>query len=58
MMAPEPRCIEIKRRGAEVVAKQLAGKSSRERLEFWRKQTEALLARQAAALQKPGRANE
>ena len=35
MTAHEPRCVEMKRRGAEAVAKQLAGKSSRERLMDW-----------------------
>ena len=48
MTAFEPGCVELKRRGAELVAKQLAGKSPRERFEFWRRQTEALLAKQAA----------
>jgi hypothetical protein len=42
----------MKRRGAEAVAKELAGKSPRERLAFWQKQTEALLAKQEAGLRK------
>ena len=56
MTAHEPKCVEMKRRGAEAVTKQLAGKSPSERLEFWRTQTEALLAKQVAASQKPKRA--
>ena len=49
MTTLEPQCVQIKRRGAEIVAKQLAGKSSRERLEFWKMQTEALLAKKEAS---------
>jgi hypothetical protein len=56
MTAPEPQCVRLKRQGAEAVAKQLAGKSLRERLEFWRRQTEVLLAKQSASSRKPRRA--
>ena len=49
MATPEPRCVEIKRRGAEMVAKQLAGKAPRERLQFWKARTEALLAKKEAS---------
>jgi hypothetical protein len=52
----EPQCVEMKRRGAEAVAKELEGKSLRERLDFWRRKTEALLARQAAAARNSRRA--
>jgi hypothetical protein len=45
----EPECVALKRRGAEHVAKQLAGKSPQEQLDYWRRRTEALLAKQAKA---------
>ena len=35
-------CVEMKRRGAELVRKQLEGKSLAERLEYWRKGTAEL----------------
>ena len=49
MTTREPQCVEIKRRGSEIVAKKLAGKSASERLEFWRRQPEALLAKKEAS---------
>ena len=45
-MIHEPECVVLKRRGAEHVAKLLAGMSLQEQLEFWRKRTEAMLSRQ------------
>jgi len=56
MTAHESQCVEMKRRGAEFVAKQLVGKSSQERLEFWRRQTDELLAKQAATSRNSRRA--
>lgn len=56
MTVHEPQCVEMKRRGADAVAKKLVGKSSNERLEFWRRETEALLAKQAAASRNSRRA--
>jgi len=35
-------CIEMKRRGAVLVQKQLAGKSLAQKLEYWRKGTDQL----------------
>ncbi|GAF68589.1 unnamed protein product [marine sediment metagenome] len=35
-------CVEMKRRGAELVRKQLEGKSLKQQLEYWQKGTEAL----------------
>lgn len=49
MTAHEPKCVEMKRRGAEYVAKQLAGKSVPEQLEYWRLQTMTLVAKQSSA---------
>ncbi len=41
----EPECVVLKRRGAEHVAKLLAGMSLQEQLEFWCKRTELMLSR-------------
>ncbi len=49
MKIHEAKCVEMKRRGAVQVARQLAGKSAQERLEYWRLRTQELLAKQAAA---------
>ncbi len=46
MMTFEPKCVMWKRLGAEQVQKQIEGLSFADELEFWRKQTEALKARQ------------
>jgi hypothetical protein len=49
-------CVEMKRRGAELVQQQLAGMTRQEQLEYWRSQTELLRQRQAelrAARQNP-----
>jgi len=35
-------CVQMKRRGAEQVLKQLEGKSFEQQLEYWRKGTEEL----------------
>ena len=35
-------CVEMKRRGAELVQKQLEGKSLAQKLEYWQKGTEEL----------------
>lgn len=45
-MIREPKCVELKRRGAEHVAELVKGMTLQEQLEFWRKRTEAMLARQ------------
>jgi len=47
MTSPEPKCIQWKRQGAERVAAQTANMSREQELEFWRKKTEQLRARQA-----------
>jgi ribosomal protein L22 len=48
----EPECVLLKRRGAEHVAKLIAGMSLQEQLEFWRKRTQAMLVRQHESHQK------
>ena len=40
-------CVQMKRDGAELVRKQLEGKSFEEQLEYWRKGTEELRELQA-----------
>lgn len=50
MTASESKCVAMKRRGAEFVAKQLAGKSVQEKLEYWRMRTEELVAKRAEAI--------
>lgn len=52
MKVHEPECVALKRRGAEHVAKMVAGMSLQEQLEFWRKRTEAMLARQEISSRK------
>jgi hypothetical protein len=51
-MLREPECVILKRRGAEYVAKLVAGMSLQEQLEFWRRRTEAMLVRQKQLSQK------
>jgi hypothetical protein len=51
-MIRESECVILKRRGAEHVAKLVAGMSLQEQLEFWRKRTEVMLARQKKSLHK------
>ncbi len=48
----EPECVMLKRRGAEHVAKLIAGLSLEEQLEFWQKRTQAMLARQKESHQR------
>jgi hypothetical protein len=42
-------CVEMKRRGAELVRKQLEGKSFEQQLEYWQKGTQDLKKLQAQA---------
>jgi len=42
MKTHEPKCVALKRQGAEYVAQMLSGKSRQEELEFWSKRTEHL----------------
>jgi hypothetical protein len=46
MKTSEPKCVAMKRRGAEYVAQLLSDKSRDEQLEFWIKRTESLLSKQ------------
>ena len=42
-------CVQMKRRGAELVRQRLAGMTRQQQLEYWRQQTALLRRRQAAA---------
>ena len=42
-------CVQMKRRGGELVRKQLEGKSFEQQLEYWRKGTEELKKLQTQA---------
>jgi len=44
MTRPEPKCIQWKRQGEEMVAAQTANMSHEQDVEFWRKKTERLRA--------------
>jgi len=46
MMTHEPKCIQWKRQGAERVAALTANMSREQEIEFWRKKTEEMRARQ------------
>ena len=47
-------CVEMKRQGAELVRKQLEGKSFEEQLEYWRRGTEELKKLQIQVREKDG----
>ena len=38
-----PECVKMKRRGAKIVAKQIAGMSRAEQLEYWRAISQEML---------------
>ena len=43
MKMNESECVKMKRRGAEIVAKQIAGMSRAEQLEYWKALSEKML---------------
>ena len=47
-------CVEMKRRGAELVRQRIAGMTPEQELEFWRKQTDELRKRQQVLQRGPG----
>lgn len=47
MTTHEPKCVVLKRKGAEHVSKLLAGKTEQEKLKFWQERTKQLLAKQS-----------
>jgi hypothetical protein len=53
-MNREPKCVILKRLGAEHVATLLAGMSLQEQLEFWRKRTELMLNRKRLLIRHHG----
>ena len=48
MAIREPECVALKRRGAERIYRQLAGKSKEEQLAFWQERNQRMRARQEA----------
>ena len=53
MVIREPECVALKRRGAERIYRQLAGKSKEEQLAFWQERNQRMRARQEARRSKP-----
>lgn len=43
MKMSEPECVKMKRRGAKIVAKQIAGMSRVEQLKYWKVLSEKML---------------
>ncbi len=52
-MIREPKCVVLKRRGAEHLAKLVAGMSLQEQLEFWHHRTESMRSRQKSHQKQP-----
>ena len=50
-------CVEMKRKGAELVQQRLAAMTREQQLEYWREQTELLRKRQAALRARNATAN-
>ena len=53
MAIREPECVTLKRRGAERIYRQLAGKSKVEQLAFWQERNQRMRARKEARRSKP-----
>jgi hypothetical protein len=49
-------CVEMKRRGAEAVHKQLRGRDNEQQIAYWRARTAELRKRLAGSKNRPGRA--
>ena len=52
MKMNEPECVKMKRRGAKVVAKQIAGMSRAEQLEYWRAISHEMLEKKKLLVEK------
>ena len=52
MKMNEPECVKMKRRGAEIVAKQIAGMSRAEQLEYWKAISQEMLAKKKLLIKK------
>lgn len=52
MKMSEPECVKMKRRGAEVVAKQIAGMSRAEQLEYWKAISQEMLKKKKLLVKK------
>ena len=52
MKMNEPECVKMKRRGAKIVAKQIAGMSRVEQLEYWKALSEKMLEKKKLLVEK------
>ena len=52
MKMSEPECVKMKRRGAEIVAKQIAGMSRAEQLKYWKALSETMLEKKKLLVEK------
>ena len=48
----EPECVKMKRRGAGIVAKQIAGMSRAEQLEYWKAISQEMLEKKKLLIKK------
>ena len=52
MKMSEPECVKMKRRGAKIVAKQIAGMSRAEQLEYWKSISQEMLEKKKLLVKK------
>ena len=52
MKMSEPECVKMKRRGAKIVAKQIAGMSRAEQLEYWKAISQEMLEKKKLLVEK------
>ena len=52
MKMSEPECVKMKRRGARIVAKQIAGMSRSEQLEYWKAISQEMLEKKKFLVEK------
>ena len=52
MKMSEPECVKMKRRGARMVAKQIAGMSRAEQLEYWKVLSQEMLEKKKLLVEK------
>ena len=52
MKMSEPECVKMKRRGAKIVAKQIAGMSRAKQLEYWKAISQEMLEKKKLLVKK------
>lgn len=52
MKMSEPECVKMKRHGAKIVAKQIAGMSHAEQLEYWKAISQEMLEKKKRLVEK------